>query len=841
MRNIYAFLFAILLTTLAQAQPTGWNYLQPIAVTENSGALLLNYQLKLIIDTQTPISMGRMEADGDDIRFGKDCQGNTLLNYWIESGLNTASTTIWVKIDSLPASATRNIYMFHGNPAATAASAITGTFVGPHSATDSTVNTSPSGSADAQRGFRFAPTEDVLATSFGKYTSSGNPRYVTLFDVGTQAVLRQVQVAGPVNTFSYTSVTPIWLTQSTQYLLEIFCPAGDDSYYFGASPTVGQHIQYFDMRYCNGCTQNTYPTNSLGGMLYGYVDLWYFTKSNVSPAPTYTTVPSAPLTLNAGGDATFCVGGSAMIGAPAAGGVAPYAYSWSPPAGLSSSTIAQVTASPSSTTTYTLTVTDACGGMSTDEVLVTVNPQPVVAAIGLPDTICAGDSTTLYATGSAFMYTWMPGAFTGNIYPVLPAATTTYTVIGTDVNGCSDTVNFTVQVNNLPVADAGVDTVICAGSSVQLNGSGGVSCQWNTSSDLSSTTICNPLATPLAAASYTLTVTDANGCAASDVVNVGVNASPTVVITAGSDTVCNGAADTLIANVTGGTPGYTYAWSIGAPTQSIVVTPTGPSTCYTVQVVDVNGCSHMDTFCIVVNNGPLVTAAGDTAICAGDTAMLFVTGTPATYAWSPASSLNQSTGAVVSAFPSATTTYTVTGTDLSGCTSITTWTLNVNTPPTVTFNSTPQYCVTDGPAPITGGSPAGGTYSGNGVSGTMFNPASAGTGSHPVTYTYTDANGCTAFATTIFVVSPCVGIQQHNSTAGFSIRPNPFAEHFTLQLEGLREPTLVEVYDALGKLVHSQMLNDMQALIGTAEWPSGVYYLRLRSEHRSAVEKVIKR
>ena len=273
------FYFALISIPSAFAQPTGWQYRTDIAVS-NTGGDIYDYQLKLTVNTAQYVGLGQMLANGDDIRFGKDVCGTTLFPYYIESGMNTANTVIWVKIDSVHAATNSVIYMFYGNAGATAASTIS-VFNGPFSATNQTVNTNLSGSANAQRGFRFTANEDLLVTTFGKYEPNGVSRYVTLFDNASQSILRQEQINGPAATHSYGAITPIWLQSGTQYLIEIFFPAGTDAYYFGAAPTVNSAITYQDMRYCNGCTQNTFPTNSLGGMLYGYVDFQFYTKTSI--------------------------------------------------------------------------------------------------------------------------------------------------------------------------------------------------------------------------------------------------------------------------------------------------------------------------------------------------------------------------------------------------------------------------------------------------------------------------------------------------------------------------------------------------------------------------------
>ena len=125
--------FLLQIPSVSHAQPIGWSNISSFVITENSGNTLTDYQLRLEINTQSLIAANTLLAGGEDLRFGSDCQGSFLYNHWIESGLNTSTTVVWVKIDNLPASGSKTIYMYHGNPLASNASFIPGTFFGPHS------------------------------------------------------------------------------------------------------------------------------------------------------------------------------------------------------------------------------------------------------------------------------------------------------------------------------------------------------------------------------------------------------------------------------------------------------------------------------------------------------------------------------------------------------------------------------------------------------------------------------------------------------------------------------------------------------------------------------------
>jgi hypothetical protein len=97
----------------------GFPYRKPTTIS-NSGSALTDYQVLGTIDTASLISLGKMRTDCGDIRF-TDSDGATLLNYWVESGCNTASTKVWVKVPSIPAGS-KTIYVYYGNPSAASAS-----------------------------------------------------------------------------------------------------------------------------------------------------------------------------------------------------------------------------------------------------------------------------------------------------------------------------------------------------------------------------------------------------------------------------------------------------------------------------------------------------------------------------------------------------------------------------------------------------------------------------------------------------------------------------------------------------------------------------------------------
>ena len=228
---------------------------------------------------------------------------------------------------------------------------------------------------------------------------------------------------------------------------------------------------------------------------------------------------------DAGVDQAICFGLSTTIDGD--GGDFESQYSWSPTTGLSDPTIANPEAAPTSTTTYTLTTLDIYGCPATDEVTVVVNPLPDVSA-GPDQEFCVDGVITLEASG-AVTYEWSPEVGLSDPNIANPECTvddeTTYTVTGTDANGCINTDEVNVSVNYLPevIAVASPYTIdVFLGQTSQLSvTTGGVVFEWFPTTGLSNPTISNPVVSGIPDTTvYVVTVTDINGCVSSDTVVV---------------------------------------------------------------------------------------------------------------------------------------------------------------------------------------------------------------------------------------------------------------------------------------------------------------------------------
>ena len=257
---------------------------------------------------------------------------------------------------------------------------------------------------------------------------------------------------------------------------------------------------------------------------------------------------------------------------------------------------------PADTDMYWVTGTDDDGCVNYDSVTVVVNPLPIIDA-GDDEEICQDEMVTLSATGAGpdGVYEWTGGVTDG--VPFSPDMTETYTVTGTDENGCVNTDDVMVTVHDLPVIEAGLDHDLCIGETTVLNGSGaGVGGVYSWTGGIEDGVVFTPAATY----TYIVTGTDENGCVNSD--DVTVTVIPLPDIDAGADQeICEGEMVTLSA--TGAGVGGLYVWSDGI-SDGVSFTPTGTNV-YTVTGTTVDGCINSDDVTVTVHPLPVIAFSGD--------------------------------------------------------------------------------------------------------------------------------------------------------------------------------------------------------------------------------------
>jgi hypothetical protein len=456
-----------------------------------------------------------------------------------------------------------------------------------------------------------------------------------------------------------------------------------------------------------------------------------YTTNGVNGCTTTTTttlaVAAIPVaTITASGSTAICQGASVTLTAsPAA------SYLWNNNATTQSITV-------SSTGSYTVEVINAtgCASAISAPTTVTVNALPIAAIAANGSTVfCQGGSVGLTATGGS-TYLWSNNATGATL-----SATTNgvYTVTATNANGCQATSNaINVTVNPAPVAaiTANGPTSFCQGNNVVLTASGNGAIVWTNAQTAQSITVST-------AGSYAYTITGANGCSSTATPTVvAVGTLPIVPAITGANNVCSGASTVFSNTMTGGTWTSSNAAIATVNALGSVSGASVGSSTISYQVSQ-SGCAATVTKVINVQSAPVasISALGATSFCQGANVTL-VSSPGTTYTWS-----NGATTQNVTLNTAGPITVLVTGTN--GCSA-------TSAPQTITVNALPILDPIAGASIVCVGSTgtisnttAGGTWTSANANVAVVNAATgmvsgntAGTAN--MTYSYTNANGCSA-------------------------------------------------------------------------------------------------
>ena len=536
--------------------------------------------------------------------------------------------------------------------------------------------------------------------------------------------------------------------------------------------------------------------------------------------------------------------------------------------------------------TYTVSLTATNGsGSSTATNTITVLASPVLSITPSSTTICQGQSATLTASGAS-SYTWSTGATTASI-SVTPFNTTSYTVTGSNGNGCQTSTVVPVVVRTAPVIFIGGGTVACSGQSLTLSASGANSYTWSTGATSSSITV-----SPASTTVYSITGLNSNGCSGTASTTITIGSTPTLSISGGNTALCAGQPVSLSAS-----GASSYTWSTGSSATTITVSP-AVTTTYTL-TGNSGGCSGSAVKTVSVNPAPALAISGSTLICAGQSTTLTATGA-ATYTWSTGA-----TGSSIVLSPAATGNYTLTAANANGCTASSVLTVSVGTMPTVAItNPNPAICagksatltatgattytwstnatgnsIVVSPATtmtysVTGRNSAGcsatafstvsvnaapvlsvsssntlicigesATLSASGATSYSWSTGASGSSitvlplsTTAYTVTGTGSNGCSSQLTYTQQVSLCTGIEAINPVVSDKAYPNPFTDQLSIELA---QAAQIRVSDVLGRTLYTLQAESGLTRIDTREFPAGVYYLEIIHD-QSTVIKLIK-
>ncbi|WP_123774144.1 T9SS type A sorting domain-containing protein [[Flexibacter] sp. ATCC 35103] len=497
----------------------------------------------------------------------------------------------------------------------------------------------------------------------------------------------------------------------------------------------------------NGAT-----TASISGLSAGNYSVT-ITDANTCAITQNFTITQPPVLIASQGtiNNVSCNGGAnGTATVVATGGAGGYTYSWSPSGGTAA------TATGLSQGTYTVTVTDA-NLCQTSQAFTITQPTLLAATTTQNNILCNGAATgsaTVTATGGTgtYTYSWSPSGGTAATATGLTAGT--YTVTITDANTCQTTATVTITQPALALVASPVSmtNIGCRGEatgSATVNATGGTGTytySWAPSGGTAAT------ASGLAAGTYTVTVTDGNLCQASQSFTITQPAAILSATTASTGVSCFGGSNgTASVTVSGGTPGYTYAWApLGGTTSTVTGRPAGNYTC---TITDANGCTLVKNITISTPIQFSATVAKTDVSCNGGTngvATVTATGAtfPYTYSWSPSGG----TGATASGLAAGN--YTVTVQDANTCTYTVNVTINQPAPLAVTSSQTNVLCnggATGTASVVASGGTPGYTYLWSPAGGTAATATGLTAGSYNCIIT--DNNGC-AYMQNFIITQP---------------------------------------------------------------------------------------
>jgi hypothetical protein len=436
--------------------------------------------------------------------------------------------------------------------------------------------------------------------------------------------------------------------------------------------------------------------------------------------------------------------------------------------------------------TYQAFVYDSTCNFSIAGNIIPLNwPGALAAPVVSADTIyCPGATiSALQASGPGVNFYWYAnGSLTnlldsGSTYqptPTLPGVYNYY-VIQRDVNGCASAASTVkITIKQTPATPNASGTSVCLGvsnASISVSGIFG-NYRWYSNASLSNQIGTNATLSVaiggVGSTVYFATQTDSFGCQSlADTAIVTVNPLPNQPSVSVGGDYCVG--QSIQALTASGVAGATYIWYNDANLTNQLATGNSYSPgvlapgFYTYYVVSQNqfGCKSSSALALinVYSNPAAPTVIGAATYCSSDTLNnLVASGVTGTYNWYSNAALTTLIGignVIIPASTIGTTNYYVNVTDANNCKSAAAIAaVTVNSSPNVIFTSPPPICNDTNPLALTFGLPTGGSYSGNFVSGAMFSTSNAGIGSHQVSYTFTNANNCSATANGFIHISP---------------------------------------------------------------------------------------
>jgi len=477
------------------------------------------------------------------------------------------------------------------------------------------------------------------------------------------------------------------------------------------------------------------------------------------------TVLEGPLVSISPDPAGYCSGGSVELSGTISGGAGGNVLVWTDPAGNPFNTPTHLAEVPGA---YTLTVTDQAGCTGSASVVVSENPLPAVTVSSDPPALCAGAEAVITASAQGgtgnYTFNWQTpgGPATGN--PLLASQPGTYVLTLTDAAGCTATDSLILDPgSDLQVSFNPNPATFCPGGSVTLNAQvqgaqgGALTYLWDTPFGQASG---NPLTIAISGA-FSVTVTEENGCSGSASIMVSENASLSLSFEADTVLLCTGGQAILRGAANGGNGNYTYTWLYpGGPGTGDTLAVSAPGT-YLLEALDGNGCMGLDSVLVLPDPGiDLVILAGQPALCPGAATTLTLQPAPAA-GWSVQWTTPSGPSVAYPLNASGPGTYIARVTYGAGCTAADTLVLDALPVPQISITpANPSVCA-GGSLPLSVALQSGGPlviYSWSTPSGPSAGPTVQASLAGAYAVTVTNAEGCTATASTTLSFSPGLSV-----------------------------------------------------------------------------------
>ena len=577
-------------------------------------------------------------------------------------------------------------------------------------------------------------------------------------------------------------------------------------------------------------------------------------SDNCSASATASVIITQPgvlsTTANVNSNVTCNGGNNGSATASPSGGVSPYNYVWSDAGAQTNSTATGLIAG-----TYTVTVTDANNCSATASIIIS---QPIALSVSIPastNITCNGakngTATALAAGGnSPYTYAWSNGLTGTSAYASTSASATsmpgTYTYTVTVHDQCGATATATVVISN-PAVISATFTKTSASACGNVLGTatasptGGtppyVSYSWSSGSTTST-------ATGLGQATYTVVITDNNGCTGSPAVNITKAAPLAITFTSVVNVGCNGGnGGRAQASIMGGTGPYTFSWSNGQTSQTAINLSAGT---YTLTLFDSYNCS---TTAPVTITQPAAfrdsLAAVTYPACNGNkgSATIGVSGGTAPYNYSWSNGITTASGTNLA--PSG---YTVTIKDNHSCSTV--FTFSITQPAALRDSISSSTCssnlITATVGTKGGTNPYSYAWSPGGGSQATVSGLAAGT----YTIVITDSHNCSNTIRPNLACVPSVLSPEKDTNAGkikccqelgnINLYPNPSTGQ--LNVAGLKAGMVVEMYDYTGRKITGFTASGSSMQFNITDQPNGIYLVRILAADGSLVseKKVVK-